>query len=232
MQLKPDTDAQFASERARRLRDELASDNRVSAHFVALVETSFSGAMRSGILSALQFATSIDYHHQGLTSQAYLNHPLRVATYALEELGAHDPDTVITALLHNVLEVSHVTAAELADRFGATVSDSIVRLTVDRSRQSNQEYKQGYYAGINDGVKGARQVKILDKFDNIFLICFNPSDAVRKDYLEEIETFVLPMAQRDLPGLATYLATLTSTMKTFGYLDKKTEISKISQMGL
>lgn len=228
MDVHPDMDAQFASERARRIRDELAEDDQVCLNFVNFCKSSLSHTDLTDILAAFEFAKSIEYHHVGLSSAAYLSHPLRVATYALQESLPIDKDTVIIALLHNVLEVSDISSNQLCEKFGKNIADSIVTLTVDR-KQTSLEYKTRYYSSIYSGYKGARVVKVLDKFDNIFMICFNPDHHVRKQYLEEIERFVLPMAERDVPGLSTYLQKLTATMKSFGYLDKKTEIAKISR---
>jgi hypothetical protein len=62
-----------------------------------------------------------------------------------------------------------------------------------------------------------RVIKILDKLDNLFVLCLNPSDEVRHQYLADIETFVLPMVASDLPALLPYITALVNDCRAVGH---------------
>ena len=181
-------------------------------------ENNREGADR--VVNALAFAASVEYSHKGLSSEAYLNHPIRVATMVLEETSPTDIQAVIIGLIHNVLEVSCVNKKTLQSIFGQAIVSAVQSLTVDRNRLDDR-YKQDYYDHLNRGARSARIVKILDKLDNVFMICFNPNESVRLAYLDEIERWVQPMARIDLPGVAELMDLLTKTMRSIGHQDKQ-----------
>lgn len=176
-------------------------------------------------IDALKYASSIEYHHKGVSSNTYLEHPLRMATFVLQETSPSDVDTVILALIHNVLEVSEVNVANLASRFDDKIANAVESLTVDRNRLDAQ-YKRDYYNRLSQGSRAARIVKVLDKLDNVFMICFNPNADIRRSYLDEIAQWVQPMADADIPSIAGFMRYLTETMYSMGYQDKR-DISAI-----
>ena len=124
---------------------------------------------------------------------------------------------VIIALLHNLLEVSAISALELKDRFGPVVVDSIVNLTVDRKRQDDPAYKRNYYQRIALGYKGAGAVKVFDKLDNVFVLCLNGNARIRTDYLNEIEQYVIPLARQFVPAIADYFKVAVAEARVFGH---------------
>jgi (p)ppGpp synthase/HD superfamily hydrolase len=117
-------------------------------------------------------------------------------------------DTGVVGLLHNVLEVSSVSEQDLRARFGDDVRAQVASLTVDRSRQWDAAYKRAYYETLNAGPTAARLVKVFDKLDNLYLLGLNPDSSVKTKYAQEIRTYILPMAQRDIPALIPYLTDL------------------------
>lgn len=187
------------------------------AEFLAALPAYAGGAATEHIMEAYRYAQSIDYHHPGLSARAYLAHPVRVALLSLQLAAPMETEIVIAALLHNLLEVTSVPADELTRRYGASVAETIINLTVDRSLQNDKLYKQGYYARLRGGSRAGRVVKVLDKLDNLFLLCLNPDDHVRTDYLAEVEDYILPMAHGDLPVLDVYLKDLVRDCRTEGY---------------
>jgi (p)ppGpp synthase/HD superfamily hydrolase len=218
--LLQDPRALLADEWGLRLRAESGKGPDAEAAFLNLLHVRLSSEQGLAVVDALKYASSIEYHHKGLSSRAYLEHPIRVATFVLEEVSPLDADTVVIALIHNVLEVAEVNAANLASRFGDTIAHAVASLTVDRNRL-DEDYKKAYYDRLSQGLRGARIVKVLDKLDNIFMICFNPDAEVRRSYLEEIARWVQPMADTDLPSIGEFLRHLTEVMYSMGYQDKR-----------
>lgn len=218
--LLQDPHALLAAEWGLRLRAESGMGPDTEAAFLQSLQVRLSSEQSLAVIDALKYASSIEYHHKGLSSRAYLEHPIRVATFVLEEASPLDADTVVIALIHNLLEVSDVSASDLTAEFGETIAHAVESLTVDRTRM-DELYKPAYYAQLRQGSPSARIVKILDKLDNIFMICFNPDAEVRRSYLDEIARWVQPMADTDLPSVAEFLRHLTGVMYSMGYQDKR-----------
>jgi (p)ppGpp synthase/HD superfamily hydrolase len=162
-------------------------------------------AARNNLINALKFAKQITYRHPGLASDLYFSHPLRVAALSLLIEGSQDVSIGILALLHNVLEVSEVTAHQLEEMFGNALSSQVAALTVDRNIQWDKGYKTAYYHNLMASPRNVRIVKIMDKLDNIFLLGTNPDRAVRQKYLHEIENFLMPMVIHTIPELMDYM---------------------------
>ena len=182
--------------------------------------STFSAAYPEGsesIGKAFEFACQIDYDHVGLSSEAYLAHPLRVTEMVMSHVGPRREIDVIIALLHNLLEVSAISALELKDRFGPVVGESIVNLTVDRKRQDDPAYKRDYYQRIENGYNGAGAVKVFDKLDNVFVLCLNGNAKIRTDYLDEIEQYVIPLARQCVPAVADYFKAAVAEARIFGH---------------
>lgn len=151
------------------------------------------------IFFALDFGIELEYNHAGLTKEAYIAHPIRVATILSDVLGPVKHEDIIIALLHNVYEVGNTSKDVLLEKFGPIIESSIANLTVNRKIQWDQQYKDQYYQKLRDGYAGACRVKVVDKLDNIFLINLNSDEEIRKKYLDEIVKYVIPMAADFVP---------------------------------
>jgi len=170
------------------------------------------------IKHAWRYAQTLDYHHEGLSKEMYLAHPLRVALLYLDVVKKHDSLGVRLALLHNILEVSAVPLDLLTQNLGQEISDAIITLTVDRSLQWDDNYKDDYYRRITESPIFVQQVKILDKLDNLFILCLNPSDEIRAKYLNEIERWLLPLASHALPAITDYIVELIKNNRSVGHI--------------
>jgi (p)ppGpp synthase/HD superfamily hydrolase len=201
-------------------RSRFASLRDHGAREPALFETSLvesiQGPERRRIDDAYANAKAIQYGHAGLDSSTYFAHPLRVAQMILRLIRPADVDAVVIGLLHNVLEVTSIPLADIRGRFGETVADALVVLTVDRSRV-DAAYKESYYARMQAASRSVRIVKILDKLDNLFTLCLNPDGVVRAHYLEEIERYIVPMAEIEIPAIVDYLMNLIRDCRRTGF---------------
>jgi (p)ppGpp synthase/HD superfamily hydrolase len=167
-------------------------------------------AERIRLKNTFEYAKSIKYKHIGLTSEIYFSHPLRVAALSVLISGATKADIGILGLLHNVLEVSDISEHALKDVIGSELATQISTLTVDRTVQWSKTYKIAYYQRIMGSLHSCRVVKIVDKLDNLFLLYLNQDEKVKEKYLNEIESFILPMTQADLPDALNYLKALVT----------------------
>ena len=170
------------------------------------------------ILDALNFSCSLEYFHEGLSKESYLAHPIRVAFLALKYTDFTSPDSAVLALLHNLYEVTNVKKIDLINNFGKEMHNSIKVLTVNRDLQWNKQYKETYYKKINSSSLSIKIVKILDKFDNIFLINSNSDDAIREKYINEIRTYILPMTKLYLPIIYEDFSFSCDKAETYGFI--------------
>jgi (p)ppGpp synthase/HD superfamily hydrolase len=173
---------------------------------------------KSRLIIAYNFAKKIDYNHPGMDPDIYFAHPLRVASYSFLHLNSNNINLAITGLVHNVFELSNYSKDYIENLFDNSIVKQVENLTVDRNLQYDLVYKKSYYNKIMNGSFEARIVKIFDKIDNLFTLSLNPDKIVRKKYLEEIETFILPMAKNDLPFICDYINELVKFNYKVGYL--------------
>ena len=98
--------------------------------------------------------------HAGQVDKAgmpYLGHVRRVASY----VNPANTDAVVAALLHDVIEDTGITAAELRDRGIAPAAIDAIALLTRRSDRPTAEY----YQRISEHPT-AREVKLADLADN------------------------------------------------------------------
>lgn len=84
---------------------------------------------------ALVFAAAKhrDQRRKDPTAAPYINHPIAVADVLANEAGITDPVVLCAALLHDTIEDTKATAAELEERFGKEVTSVVLEITDDKS---------------------------------------------------------------------------------------------------
>jgi (p)ppGpp synthase/HD superfamily hydrolase len=204
------------SERESRLAFLRRPDDRLRLQFEAAARKLEDGA-KQALQRAWDYAQGLEYSHPGQGKAVYLAHPLRVTTLYMDQFQPADAAGVATAILHNALELTGARRADLAAAAGETVAAAVETLTVDRARQWDDDYKDTYYRAIEAQPRHVARVKILDKLDNLFLLCLNPSADTRQRYLREIERWLIPMARRATPQLADYLSALAEDCRQTGH---------------
>ncbi len=96
----------------------------------------------------------------------YINHPIAVATVLAVEGGVIDEAALLCALLHDTVEDTDTTFAELARHFGQSIADLVQELTDDKSLvKSERKRLQIEHAAA--ATPRAKQVKIADKICNV-----------------------------------------------------------------
>lgn len=192
-------------------------DDSIASKFTDTVLRQEDDTTQRRLSDAWNYALSLDYHHPGQSKEVYLAHPMRVAMLYAQMIRPMDTTGVITAMLHNAKEVSDVSDDKLLSSVGEDVANAIFTLTVEREVQWDAAYKNSYYEKIESSQLFTHRVKILDKLDNLFLLCLNPSEEIRERYLNEIEKWVLPMTKKSLPELYDYMCELVLDNQRIGY---------------
>ena len=152
---------------------------------------------------------SFEYSHPGLNKFAYMAHPIRVARLYISYCNNFSLDAFKLALAHNVIELTGMSDEDILPNTLKPIFHMILKLTVDRSKQWDVDYKENYYDIISCSEEMS-VVKILDKLDNLYVLSSNPSKEIKLLYLHEIEKFVLPLASTFTPKLVDVIDNLIS----------------------
>lgn len=129
----------------------------------------------AALLEALSFAV---LKHQGQTRKSadrapYIHHPIAVATILAGEGGVQDTETLIAALLHDTLEDTDTSEAELQRHFGARVAAIVAELSDDMTLPK-PERKAIQVLRAHDCSPPARLVRLADKIANVRDVIDNP----------------------------------------------------------
>jgi len=132
------------------------------------------------------------------TGEAYINHPLCVALI-LTSIHA-DKETIIAALLHDILEDTDTTKEELTSLFGKTVThlvDGVTKINGINVSTEN-EYLTSYYKKIIVGMSEDVRViiiKLADRLHNIRTLYVLPVEKQKRKAKETLE-ILAPIAHR------------------------------------
>ena len=120
------------------------------------------------LLKALTFAA---YKHKNqrrrdIDASPYINHPISLADILCNEAHVTDVETICAALLHDTVEDTNTTAAELEQVFGKAIRDIVMEVTDDIS-QPQATRKQAQIDHAADISDKAKLVKLADKISNL-----------------------------------------------------------------
>ncbi len=115
----------------------------------------------------------VDKRRRGARAEPYVNHLAEVARLLAEATGGGDPDLVIAGLLHDTIEDTETTAAEIAAAFGADVAALVVEVTDDK-RLPKATRKRLQIETAPDKSARAKRLKIADKISNLDSLATSP----------------------------------------------------------
>ena len=180
--------------------------NKISKHDYKEIETAtkFARTMKS-----------IDSDHP--SSIAYFIHALRVATHVAGTMINPDNDSIKTALIHNIFEISGISDKEiLAAGFTNFTLDAIKLVTIDRKRQFDNQYLAKYYKKITKYDDRLALIRCLDKLDNLLGLEVIANGQLRDNWLRTTDDFVIPIALSLNKELGNYMQNTLSYMKRKG----------------
>jgi len=96
----------------------------------------------------------------------YINHPLTVASILWHEGQVRDGEVLAAALLHDTVEDTETTFAEIETHFGVRVRNIVAEVTDDKTLSSN-ERKKRQVSGARHLSREAKLVKLADKISNL-----------------------------------------------------------------
>lgn len=133
------------------------------------------------IIDALAFAAHKhrDQRRKNKGASPYIYHPVTLAHILVTEGGITDPVALAGALLHDTVEDTETTYAELVERFGAEVADVVMECTDDKSlpKAERKELQVEHAPSMSPP---AKLVKIADKTANLRDVASHtPADLTR-----------------------------------------------------
>lgn len=96
----------------------------------------------------------------------YISHLLGVAYNVMSLGGVRDPNVIVAALLHDVVEDTSTSLSEVQEKFGDQVASLVKEVTDDKSLPSEAR-KQHQIESAADTSIGAAQIKLADSLYNL-----------------------------------------------------------------
>jgi guanosine-3',5'-bis(diphosphate) 3'-pyrophosphohydrolase len=120
------------------------------------------------LLAALHFAATrhSPQRRKDVAASPYINHPIAVAELLSRVAQVTEPDILLAAVLHDVLEDTPARAEEIAARFGPRVTAWVQEVTDDK-RLPQAERKQRQVEHAPHLSREARLIKLADKTHNV-----------------------------------------------------------------
>jgi guanosine-3',5'-bis(diphosphate) 3'-pyrophosphohydrolase len=158
------------------------------------------------VLKATEFAAHKHrtQRRKDANASPYINHPIALARVLRVDGGVDDPAVIAAALLHDTIEDTDTTHAELRAAFGARIAALVAEVTDDRnlSKAERKRIQLDCAASVS---KDAQQLKIADKLCNLRDILSSPPTnwpLFRKRQYFDWAKAVVDQVRESNPGLA------------------------------
>jgi len=127
------------------------------------------------LLSALEFAAAKhrDQRRKGRGASPYINHPIEVARALAQIGGVTDAEILSAAILHDTVEDTQTSPAEIEEVFGARIRSLVEEVTDDKGL-SQPERKRLQIVHAPTLSPGAKLIKLGDKLCNVHDVIHDP----------------------------------------------------------
>ena len=170
------------------------------------------GSDSARLLAAASFAAEKhrDQRRKDTGTSPYIVHPVEVANALAGVGGVTDPDILVAALLHDTIEDTATTPAELEETFGPTVRRLVEEVSDDKTLpKANRKLQQIEHAAHLS--HNAKLIKLADKICNVRDVVHNPPTAWSLERRREYLTWtgkVMAGCRGTNPALEDYLDAL------------------------
>lgn len=171
-------------------------------NFLEKVKKNYSKEDSMAIEYALNFATQAHKEQMRKTGEPYIIHPVEVADILID-LGL-DPDTIIAALLHDVIEDTSVTQEDIKVKFGVGIAEMVEAVTKltrininstedEQAIEQAENIKKLFFAMTKD--IRVIMVKLADRLHNMRTMDALPPEKRIKKSRETLDIYA-PLAGR------------------------------------
>jgi len=151
------------------------------------------------IRKAFELAADAHKDQRRKSGEPYIFHPMAVAKIVANDIGL-GTTSIVAALLHDVVEDTSYTLADMEQIFGSTVAKivngltKIAHLNKDKNASIQSENFRKMLLTLNDDVR-VILIKIADRFHNMLTLQYMPADKQVKIASETLYIYA-PLAHR------------------------------------
>jgi GTP pyrophosphokinase len=158
------------------------------------------------IARAVDFATAHHGDQQRPTGVPYLEHLLEAVQILVEGAGVTASDVIVATVLHDVVEDTPCTLADVAAEFGPRVAGLVGWVTIPEPGpgEDRQAVRQAHLARLRDAPRDARLVKLADRISNVQTLR-NLRRPKQGPYYEQTVAYIVPLAAEE-PWFAAWYA--------------------------
>lgn len=173
-------------------------ESNSAERFFRLTREYLGKADQRKVRKAYSFALEAHHGQSRKSGEAYIEHPLAVATFLAE--AKLDSDTLCAALLHDVVEDTSLTLEDLRGEFGeeiAQIIDGVTKLERFRFGSVEEEQAENIRKMLIAVAKDIRVIliKLADRLHNMQTISALPEEKRRRIAEETVEIYA-PLAHR------------------------------------
>jgi guanosine-3',5'-bis(diphosphate) 3'-pyrophosphohydrolase len=143
--------------------------------------------------NAVAFAVRSHGDQRRPTGAPYLEHLLEALEVLVRGAGVGDPDVLCAAVLHDVVEDTPCTLADVRREFGDRVASLVGWVTIPESGGDKKAAKEAYLTGLRDAPDDAILVKLADRVSNVQTLR-NLSLPKQRDYYAQTVRYIMPLA--------------------------------------
>ncbi len=147
------------------------------------------------LAEAFAFAKACHGDQLRPTGDPYERHLLEAVEVLAEGAGVLDRDVLVAALLHDVVEDTACTLAEVRERFGPAVAELVDWVTkTDPPDGDREAARLAYLRRLAGAPRKAVLVKLADRLSNVQRLDRHPRPDKRRSYYRETVDWILPLA--------------------------------------
>jgi len=155
---------------------------------------------------AVLFAAAYHGEQRRPTGTPYLEHLLEALEVLVRGAGLTDPEVLSAAVLHDVVEDTACTPADIAAAFGDQVAGFVGWVTIPRAAAGEDKaaVKEAYLSRLRQAPRGAILVKLADRASNVQTLR-NLPPAKQRSYYAQTLRYIVPLAATE-PWFAGWYA--------------------------
>lgn len=156
---------------------------------------------------AVEFAREWHGEQKRPTGAPYLDHLLEALEVLVRGARIYDQDILCAAVLHDVVEDTPCTLADVRDRFGPRVAELVGWVTIPERGPGEDKtaVKEAYLRGLAQAPLDALRVKLADRASNVqTLRNLNPDK--QRTYYAQTVAYIVPLARQADPWFSQWFA--------------------------
>ncbi len=147
---------------------------------------------KTAVIKAITYSEKAHGNDRRLEGTPYALHPFRIALRLLAG-GETDSETIILALLHDVLEDGDIGIDEITEVFGKDIVQGLELLT--KKTTAYRKTDEEYFSALMTAPDKIKKTKVHDRIDNLYSLSLINDPDRNKDYLQETRDFIVPLAE-------------------------------------